>query len=152
MPTSLTENIPDGNTIVSLPVTTETTYGNSIFPGNYIDLYYVGTYNGKTLIGKFIESIKVLSVTDSAGNNVFEQSSNVPSPSYLIFSVPEDMHLLLKKALYLNGTIFPVPRNAEYSKNPKATVISSTQIQQIILSQTVNVSEKDLNSVNLGGN
>jgi len=83
---------------------------------------------------------------------VFEQSSNVPSPSYLIFSVPEDMHLLLKKALYLNGTIFPVPRNAEYSKNPKATVISSTQIQQIILSQTVNVSEKDLNSVNLGGN
>jgi len=40
----------------------------------------------------------------------------------------------------------------EYSKNPKATVISSTQIQQIILSQTVNVSEKDLNSVNLGGN
>ena len=148
----LTEDLPDGYTIVSLPVSTVTTYGNSIFPGNYIDLYYVGTYNGKTLIGKFIESIKVLSVTDSAGNNVFEQSSNVPSPSYLIFSVPEDMHLLLKKALYLNGTIFPVPRNAEYSKNPKATVISSTQIQQIILSQTVNVSEKDLNSVNLGGN
>ena len=39
MPTSLTENIPDGNTIVSLPVTTETTYGNSIFPNNYIDIY-----------------------------------------------------------------------------------------------------------------
>ena len=97
----LTEDLPDGYTIVSLPVSTVTTYGNSIFPGNYIDLYYVGTYNGKTLIGKFIESIKVLSVTDSAGNNVFEQSSNVPSPSYLIFSVPEDMHLLLKKALYL---------------------------------------------------
>lgn len=151
IPTSLTSDIPEGHTIVSLPVTTETTYGNSIFPGNYIDLYYVTTYNGKTLLGKFIESIKVLSVTDSSGNNIFEKSSNVSAPSYLIFSVPEDMHLLLQKALYLSGTIFPVPRNAEYSTNPKDTVISSTQIKEIILSQTVNVSEKDLKSVNLGG-
>ena len=70
----------------------------------------------------------------------------------MVFAVPEDMYLLLQKALYLNGTIFPVPRNAKYSENPKATVISSTQIQQLILSQTVNVSEKDLNNLNIGGN
>ena len=152
MPTSLTENIPDGNTIVSLPVTTETTYGNSIFPGNYIDLYYSGKNNGRSIIGKFIESIKVLSVVDGSGNNIFEKTTDVAQPSYLVFAVPEDMYLLLQKALYLNGTIFPVPRNAKYSENPKATVISSTQIQQLILSQTVNVSEKDLNNLNIGGN
>lgn len=148
----LTEDLPDGYTIVSLPVSTVTTYGNSIFPGNYIDLYYSGKNNGRSIIGKFIESIKVLSVVDSSGNNIFEKTTDVAQPSYLVFAVPEDMYLLLQKALYLNGTIFPVPRNAKYSENPKATVISSTQIQQLILSQTVNVSEKDLSNVNIGGN
>ena len=41
MPTSIAEDIPDGNTIVALPVNMDTTYGNSIYPGNYIDLYFV---------------------------------------------------------------------------------------------------------------
>ncbi len=147
LPSSLYENIPEGNTIVYLPVTLETTYGNSIFEGNYIDLYYSGRdTDGKLLIGKFIESIKVLAVTDSAFNNVFEKSEKIPTPAYLIFSVPEDMHLLVRKAMYLNGEIFPVPRNAEYSENPKPTRISSSYLEKLILDQTVNVSEEDLNN------
>lgn len=148
LPSSLYGDIPDGYTIVSLPVTLESTYGNSIFPGNYIDLYYSGVdSDGKLLVGKFIESIKVLSVTDSIYNNIFEKSSDVATPKYLVFSVPEEMHLLLRKALYLPGTIFPVPRNAEYSNNPKPTRVASSYLQNLILSQTVNVSEKDLQNI-----
>ncbi len=150
LPSSLYEDIPEGNTIVALPVSLETTYGNSIFEGNYIDLYYSGANeDGKVMIGKFIESIKVLAVTDGSFNNIFEKTKNVAQPYYLIFSVPEDMHLLLRKALYLNGTIFPVPRNAAYSTNPKPTKISSTYLQQFILDKTVNVADKDLEYIEI---
>ncbi len=148
LPSSIYENIADGNTIVALPVTLETTYGNSIFPDNYIDLYYQGyDTDGKLLIGKFIESIRVLTVTDSTFNNVFEKSGVTEKPRYLIFSIPEEMHLLLRKALYTSGTIFPVPRNAEYSASPKETRISSTYLKNLILSKTVNVDEEDLKNI-----
>lgn len=148
LPSSLYADIPNGYTVVSLPVTLDSTYGNSIFPGNYIDLYFVTTTdNSKLLLGKLIESIKVLAVVDSDGNSVFEKSSDLNSPSYLIFSVSEEYHLLLRKASYLAGTIFSVPRNADYSLNPTETKISSSYLQNYILSQTVNVSEEDLKSL-----
>lgn len=153
MPRSSYADIPEGYTVVALPVTLESTYGNSIFPGNYIDLYYVTRDNKTTklILGKLIESIKVLEVMDSEGNNVFEKSVEVPSPSSLIFAVPEKIHLLLRKALYLNGNIIPVPRNVEYSTNPKETKISSSFLENLINSKTINVSEEDLNELTQNG-
>jgi len=152
MPSSLWQNIPDGNTVISLDVNLETTYGNSIYPGNYIDLYYVTTSNslgtsGKLIFGKFIQSIKVLAVLDSEGNNVFEKSTDLNAPSSLVFSVPEDLHLLLRKASYLSGSIVPVPRNADYSLNPSATAVSSSYIQTYILNQTLDVDDKNLDNL-----
>lgn len=143
MPDSAWANIPEGYTVVSLSVNTETTYGNSIFPGNYIDLYY-STYDetGKLLLGKLIKSIEVLAVKDASGNHVFENSGELKSPNSLIFAVPESMHLLLRKASYLNGEIIPVPRNKDYSLNPEATEVSSEYLQNYILSQTVILPEQ----------
>ena len=104
MPDSAWADIPDKYTVVSLNVNTETTYGNSIFPGNYIDLYYAAhDSTGKLLLG---------------------------------------MHLLLRKAGYLSGEIIPVPRNASYSDNPGATIVSSEYIEDFILSQTVILPEQ----------
>ena len=153
LPRSSYGDIPDGNTIVALPVTLDTTYGNSIFPGNYIDLYFYTTdsTSGKLMVGKFIESINVLSVTNSNGNNIFESIGNLDTPAYLIFSVPEDIHLLLRKATYF-GNIFPVPRNAKYSSDPKPTSIASTYIQQYILSKTIMVEDRDrINGTQISG-
>ena len=151
MPDSAWEDIPDGYTVVSLKVNTETTYGNSIFPGNYIDLYYAAYDDtGKLLLGKLIESIEVLAVKDSSGNHVFENSSKLGTPSSLIFAVPEDMHLLLRKAGYLSGEIIPVPRNKSYSEKPGATVVSSEYLQDFILSKTVILPEQGTNT-NPGG-
>jgi len=153
LPSSMYADIPEGYTIVSLPVTLDSTYGNSIFPGNYIDLYFATTDdNNKLLLGKLIESIRVLEVVDSEGQNVFEKSDDLNAPAYLIFAVDEDYHLLLRKASYLAGTIFPVPRNADYSENPGPTVISSSYLQNYILSQTVNVAEEDLKTLTPGMN
>ena len=134
MPDSAWADIPDGYTVVSLPVTTETTYGNSIFPG-------------KLLLGKLIESIEVLAVKDSSGNHVFENSSELKSPSSLIFAVPEELHLLLRKASYLSGEIIPVPRNKDYSQHPGETVVSSEYIEDFILSQTVVIPDQELPSL-----
>lgn len=129
-------DIPDNHTIVNLEVNQNMTYGNSIFPGNYIDLYYriVDDTSGKITIGKFIESIRVLAVTDNNGQNIFETKDTPVAPKYLIFSVDEDLHLLLKKAIYLGNRteIFPVPRNAAYSKNPKDTKVVNSYIQKYI--------------------
>lgn len=150
LPSSLYEDIPDGNTIVALPVTMDSTYGNSIFEGNYIDLYYSGsTDQGQIMVGKFIESIKILAVTDSSFNNIFEKTKDVSQPYYLIFSVPEDMHLLLKKAMLSNGEIFPVPRNANYSNNPIPTRVSSSWLEKFILDKTVNVALEDSSLIDI---
>ncbi len=151
MPDSAWADIPKGYTVVSLNVNTETTYGNSIFPGNYIDLYYAARdTSGKLLLGKLIESIEVLAVKDSSGNHVFENSSAGLTPQSLIFAVPEDMHLLLRKASYLSGELIPVPRNKSYSENPGATVVSSEYIEDYILSQTIILPEQAANSGQVG--
>ena len=141
-------NIPDGHTIFYLPVTQNSTYGNSIYPGNYIDLYY---YKGKDpdepnkiMIGKFIESIRVLAVTDGKGNNVFETVDQLQSPSYLIFSVDEELHLLLRKAVFDGADIFPVPRNEEYTKSPKPTSIVNAKIKNDILDGSFNLNEENV--------
>lgn len=153
MPNSLWQDIEAGSTVVSLPVDLDSTYGNSIFPGNYIDLYYVtvsnedGKNSGKLIFGKFIESIKVLSVIDGDGNNVFEKTVDVSTPSNLVFAVDEEYHLLLRKASYLSGTIVPVPRNADYSANPGNTKVSSSYIRQYILRQTLTVDDTQLDNL-----
>ncbi len=163
LPTSIYGDIPDGWTIFYLPVDLDLTYGNSIFEGNYIDLYFNGyDEDNKILIGKFIESIKVLAVTDSYYNSVFEKTTSDTTPSFLLFAVPDDYYLLLHKTLVVagNGSLIPVPRNADYSLNPKETAIASTYIQRLIESRTVNITEEDLrnrinnqrNGTNGGGN
>ena len=140
MPDSAFANIPDGFTIYSLGVNLHTTYGNSIFPGNYIDLYIKATDDiNKVIYGKLIESIEVLAVKDSRGQHVFESTVETRQPSELLFAVPDDMYLLLMKAEYVSSVqlINPVPRNASYSADPGDTFVSGDYIRDFILSKTV---------------
>lgn len=149
MPDSAFSDIPDGYTVVSLPADLDSTYGNSIFPGNYIDLYMKATNDsGKVILGKLIESIEVLDVRDSSGRHVFENTEENRTPAYLLFAVPEQMHLLLRKASYLSGVqIIPIPRNSEYSKKPGKTNISSKYLQNYINSKTISVPDVALPSL-----
>lgn len=144
-PDSAFANIPDGSTIYSLGVNLHTTYGNSIFPGNYIDLYFSGTDDsGKVIFGKFIESIEVLAVKDNQGNHVFETTVESRTPSELLFAVKNDMYDLLMKAKYVSGRsidIIPVPRNAAYTANPGDTNVSNEFIRDFILSKSALIPE-----------
>ena len=61
-----------------------------------------------------------------------------------MFSVPEDLHLLLRKAVLLGSDIFPVPRNANYSNGvTKNTRVVCTYLKEYILNQAVDVNAKD---------
>lgn len=144
---SLFADIEDGYTIYTLAVDLETTYGNSIYPGNYIDLYLEGEDSDDKLIySKFIESIKVLDVEDSSGNSVFSgTNSSENTPEVLLFAVPDDMFKLLRKAELIGMHIYPVPRNLSYTKNPKATEVKSTYLTNFVLAQTSTIPDEDLN-------
>lgn len=142
-------NIKDGYTVFNLSVDINSTYGNSIYPGNYIDLYFKSVDDSRKIIfGKMIESIEVLDVRDSSGNHVFETSSQSRVPAVLVFAVPDDMFSLLKKAQYISGNsveIIPVPRNASYSANPGETLVSSSYIRDFILSKAVSLPDETNN-------
>lgn len=143
---SIFKDIKDGFTVFTLKVNFNTTYGNSIYPGNYIDLYVEGEDdNGKLIYTKFIESIKVLGVVDQEGNNVFGGTNSKDNePAALLFAVPDDMFKLLRKAELVGLTIYPIPRNLSYTKNPKATEVASTYVQNLITVRTATIPDEDL--------
>lgn len=136
-------DIPDNYTIFDLPVNFHTTYGCSIMPGNYIDLYFKAEDDGgKIIYEQFIKSIQVTKVVDKDGKSVFSyaDTEKEPLPKALYFAVPIEYHELLEKALLIptnNIQIVPVPRNAGYSENPEETSIANEAVEQFILSKTV---------------
>ena len=136
MPDSAWNNIYKDYTIFSLPVSTTSTYGNTIYPDDVIDLYYLASADGKLVFGKLIEGITVLAVKDSAGNHIFKKGAGQKTAAALIFAVPEDLHLLLRKALAQTGSssIVPVVKNANY--NPGSTRVSSEYLTSLILANT----------------
>ena len=145
---ALLSNIQDGYTLVYLDVDLHTTYGNAIYPGNYIDLWFEGTdENRRFMYGKFIQSIQVLDVTDRDGNSVFETGSERRTPAQLLFAVPDELKSLLEKAK-LVGELVPVPRNKSYSENPGATEVSSSYLGNYILAQSVVVPEENTSNNN----
>ncbi len=147
MPDSAFDDIKDGETIYNLGVDFDSTYGNSIFPGDDIDLYLRTTdENGMLVYGKFIRSIKVLGVKDSQGKNVFETTVEAREPARLLFAVPEDLYLLLKKAEYLGLEIVIVPRNNNYTAQNGETVIESAWLKQLIIEQTAEIPDECVTS------
>ncbi len=127
------KNMPDGYAPFSLSVDIHTTYGNSMYPGDFIDLYVKMTSRDNRIIfGKFIEKIEILDVRDSQGISVF-LTSEARTPAELLFAVPEDLFLLLSKATYVNSVeIIPVPRNASYTTNPGETAVTSEYLRNEI--------------------
>jgi len=141
LPNSVFDNIPDDYKVYALSVNSEMTYANSIYPGDYIDLY-VETINedDKVLFGALIESIEVLAVRDSSGKDVF-WDSEAGDTAFLLFAVPNDYHKLLNVAKDSNVAIIPVPRSASYTQNPGETQISSDTLYYYIMSKSASIED-----------
>ena len=102
LPDSAFVNVPAGQVPYNFPVTMNSTYGNSIFPGNYIDIYMKAVNEeGKLMVGKLFENINVLAVKDSSGRNVFENNEESRVPAFLIVGLTQEYNILLRKASYM---------------------------------------------------
>lgn len=150
LPDSSFVEVEAGQIPYNFPVTMASTYGNSIYNGNYIDIYMKAVNkNGKIMVGKLVENIKVLAVKDSSGKNVFENSTESRTPAYLIFGVSSEINILLRKASYMSSysvELFPVPHGATISSEEGETSVSSQTLKDFINANTVANDEIDDNT------
>ena len=142
------KRMPDGYRPVSLPVNLHTTYGNSMMPDDYIDLYVrMNSEDGKLIYGQLVEKLPILDVRDSNGKSVFA-TSQTTTPAELLFAVPNEqdgynLYLLLSKASYLsNVTLVPVPGNATYTQEVGETKVTSQYLMNEILRYTQDIPDE----------
>lgn len=148
LPSSSFMDVQEGYTVISYGVNMESTYANSMMPDDYINIYFKARNDDNTIMfGKFISNVKILDVKDSAGRHVFENTEESRTPAYMLFALPEDMHLLFRKAIYLEGQynveLILVPRTQEVKEKNTVTV-SSEDIQNFINDKTKMVSVDEI--------
>ena len=148
LPNSSFINVRDGYTVINYKVNMDTTYANSMMPGDYINVYFKGTNDdGTIMFGKFISNVEILDVKDSSGQHVFDNSEEARTPAYMLFALPEDMHLLFRKAIYLAGQynveLILVPNTQELTDND-SVMVSSEDIQKFINEKTKMVSVDEI--------
>ena len=128
--------LKDGMVAYNYDVSIKSTYGNSIYPGNYIDIYFRGMQDNKVVFGKLVQNVKVLAVKDSSGNHVFENMEENRLPSQIILAVTSEIHELLRTVEYIgDAEIVLVPTNVSYKSNENGEIaleITSEEIKNFI--------------------
>lgn len=151
LPANIILDYPKGYVLYNLSVDTESTYGNSIYPGNYIDIYLKAVNRitdnqqlnkdaDKIMLGKLMANVKVLAVKDSSGQPVFSNLDEGRTPSMVVFALPEEYYILLKKAEFLrtyDSTLIPVPTNESLKDTQGDLEIGSEQLKKWINTVTV---------------
>ena len=147
LPNSAFFEIKNEDTPINYRVNMDTTYANSMMPGDYINIYFKGQADdGSIMFGKFINNIKILAVKDAQGRHVFENTTEARTPSYMLFALPEDFHILFRKALYLQNSagveITLVPATGEITEEDKVEVVE--EIKNYIEERTKDVDLKTI--------
>lgn len=141
LPDAVLYDINEGEKLVSVPVTSSSTYGNSIMPGNKVDIYVKLIDENKIVYGQYLTNVEVLAVKDSTGRNVFENTTEARTPSYIYFSLPEAKYLLYSSMNYLRNyntnariEIVLVPNTMKYeSTDTLATEVRSSYLYDYVL-------------------
>ncbi len=151
LPDAIFYDINEGERVVSFPVTTALTYGNSIMPGNIVDIYVkLIDGSGKVVYGEFYENIETLAVKDSNGKNVFENTEEERTPAYLYFSLPEAKYLLFSSLNYISDNskegdieVVIVPNTAKFdAKDPLATEVTSDYLYDYVLDRISQIDDQ----------
>ena len=143
LPDAMLYDINEGEKLVSLPVNTEKTYGNSLMPSNLVDIYVKYIDNEKVVYGKFLEKVEILAVKDGSGANVFESTDQTRTPAYVYFALDEAKFLLFSSLQYVKDyhgeaeiEIVLVPNTTEYKENDKtATEVYSSDLYKYVLNE-----------------
>lgn len=127
------ETIPEGYRMYWLAVDNTTTYANSIYPGDKIDLWLkTETDDGKKVYEEFISNIEVIAVKDADGADVFA-TNPAGKPARLSFAVYDEMYSYLKAVENITGmTLYPVPINKSNSDASEDTRISNNDLVTLI--------------------
>lgn len=150
LPDSVFYNVPEGEVVVSFPVNTVSTYGNSIMPNNLINVYAkMIDDSGKIIYGRFIDNINVLAVKDSSGKNVFESTEEERTPAFIYFSLVEPKYLLFSSLNYIETNdieVIIVPNTIKYTPEDKTAVeVTSDYITNFIIDKIKMIDDqKDL--------
>lgn len=150
LPDSVFYNVPEGEVVVSFPVNTVSTYGNSIMPNNLINVYVkMIDDSGKIIYGRFIDNINVLAVKDSSGKNVFESTEEERTPAFIYFSLVEPKYLLFSSMNYIETNdieVIIVPNTIKYTPEDKTAVeVTSDYITNFIIEKIKMIDDqKDL--------
>lgn len=143
LPDAFLINLKEGEVAYNFDVSMRSTYGNSMYPGNYVDVYFrYEDESGSKFIGKLVENVEILAVKDSSGHAVFENTQEERTPAQIIFGVTEEIHYLLRKAEYISESdeesIILVPTNVSLSldEGEKAAItVTSETLKQYIESK-----------------
>ena len=142
LPDAILYDVNEGEKVVSFPVTMESTYGNSIMPGNKVDIYVKLINNSNDVVyGEFFEKVEILGVKDSAGKNVFESTEETRTPAYTYFALPEAKYLLFSSLQYIQDyysgneiEIVLVPNTVEFdAEDVTATEVTSDYLYDFTL-------------------
>lgn len=154
LPANIILEYPKGYVLYNLPVNTNTTYGNSVYPGNYIDIWLKAVYKvsdednlsaeerqkaDQIMYGKLISNVQVLAVKDSSGQAVFQNLDEHKTPAMIVFALPEEYFVLLRKANYMrtyDTVIELVPTNESLKDEPGNLELSSEQLMEWINTHT----------------
>lgn len=151
LPDAAFTKVKSGEVVYNFPVDMESTYGNSIFPGNKIDIYMKvgdGT-DEKIMLGKLIENVEVLAVKDSSGKAVFENTSEERTPAMLIFGLKSKLYTLLKKASYMDSLgveLYPVPHGSKVDTTG-TTEASTQELVDYIEAHSISLAETENTNV-----
>lgn len=153
VPTNVILQYPSGYVLYNMAVNTQTTYGNSIYPGNYIDIYlkavnrvsseFMTEDANKVMLGRLLKNVEILAVKDASGQAVFADLDDRKVPAMIVFAIPEEQYILLKKAEYLSSydsTLIPVPTNESLKDKPGKLALdekSGETLQQWINKVTI---------------
>ena len=150
LPTNIILEYPKGYVLYNLPVDITSTYGNSVYPGNYIDIWLKAVNKveanqvlnpeaDKIMYGKLISNIQVLAVKDGNGQPVFQNLDENRTPAMVVFALPEEYFVLLRKANYMrtyDTSIELVPTNESIKDEPGELQLSSEQLKEWINTHT----------------
>lgn len=147
-PNSIFEDLLEQDAAIMISVDLEKTYGNTIMPGDIVDIYVDAEHTKKDgnieyITGPLVTDARVLAVLDSSGNNVFADHENKLYPSYFVFTLEREIIQLIRKAQRLNGseyamTIYPVVDGKSY-KGDGVAEINHSQIEDLINAATITV-------------
>ena len=158
LPANIILEYPKGYDLYSLSVNTSTTYGNSVYPGNYIDIWIKAVNKltdeqiaagaadaNKIMYAKLFSNVQVLAVKDASGQPVFQNLDENRTPAMIVFALPNEYFILLKKVSNMrtyDTVIELVPTNESIKDEPGDLTLSSEELKEWI---NVNTSGIGLN-------